>query len=82
MDEMASKLEEYEIEKEGFDEICEKLENEVRVGSERREALAKNLEDARRERDEARKEARALEEELTSNVCGFCSVNYLSVLLC
>ncbi|KAF5358960.1 hypothetical protein D9758_004907 [Tetrapyrgos nigripes] len=41
-----------------------KLEEDVKNGLDKREALSRDLEDARREREEARKEARALETRL------------------
>ncbi|KAG6843723.1 hypothetical protein H0H87_009343 [Tephrocybe sp. NHM501043] len=45
-----------------WDALRRKLEEDVRAGLDKREALARDLEQARRERDEARQEARTVSE--------------------
>ncbi|KAH0587985.1 hypothetical protein H2248_006729 [Termitomyces sp. 'cryptogamus'] len=57
-----TKLESHSRTESEWDTLRRKLEEDVRAGLDKRESLARDLEDARRERDEARQDVRAAAE--------------------
>ncbi|KAJ7068733.1 Up-regulated during septation-domain-containing protein [Mycena amicta] len=58
---LASKVESLTAAQAEWETLRRKLEDDVRAGFDKREVLSREVEDARREREEARKEARAIE---------------------
>ncbi|KAJ7129229.1 Up-regulated during septation-domain-containing protein [Mycena epipterygia] len=58
---LATKLETHSAAQTEWEVLRRKLEEDVRGGLDKREALSREVEDARREREEARKEIRAME---------------------
>ncbi|KAF8214069.1 Up-regulated during septation-domain-containing protein [Mycena galopus ATCC 62051] len=58
---LASKIETHSAAQAEWEVLRRKLEDDMRTGLDKREALSREVEDARREREEARKEIRAIE---------------------
>lgn len=61
MSDVRSRLESQERQKEEWDALRHRLEEDVRVGLDKREGLLREVEEARRERDECRDKMRSLE---------------------
>ncbi|KAH8118632.1 Up-regulated during septation-domain-containing protein [Phellopilus nigrolimitatus] len=61
LDDVRSRLDAQQTQRNEWESIRHKLEEEVRVGLDKREALVQEVEEARQDREEARKEARILE---------------------
>ncbi|KAH8830989.1 Up-regulated during septation-domain-containing protein [Flagelloscypha sp. PMI_526] len=59
-----SKMSSFDDEKREWDTLKRKMEDDIRAGWDKREALSRDVEDARKEREEARKEARTLEQKI------------------
>ncbi|KDQ29687.1 hypothetical protein PLEOSDRAFT_1093099 [Pleurotus ostreatus PC15] len=64
LDGIQAKLEGHDTAKEEWEALRRKLEEDVRIGLDKRESLAREIEEARKEREEARKESRHLEAKL------------------
>ena len=61
LDGVSGRTEAHAREKDGWEVLRRKLEEDVRSGLDKREALARDVEDARQEREDARREIRSLE---------------------
>jgi hypothetical protein len=75
LDSVKSKLESDSKARGEWEVLRKKLEDDVRSGLDKREALVRDVEAARREREEARKEARSLESR--AKVCLFSIVSVI-----
>ncbi|KAL0950197.1 hypothetical protein HGRIS_010189 [Hohenbuehelia grisea] len=64
MDGMQARMSQNDSSRSEWDALRKKLEDDVRLGLDKREELSRELEDARREREDARREARSLEVQL------------------
>ncbi|KAF4575300.1 hypothetical protein EYR40_004962 [Pleurotus pulmonarius] len=64
LDGIQAKLVGHDAAKEEWEALRRKLEEDVRIGLDKRESLAREIEEARKEREEARKESRHLEAKL------------------
>ncbi|KAJ8463044.1 hypothetical protein ONZ45_g17722 [Pleurotus djamor] len=64
LDSIQAKVAEHETAKEDWNSLRRKLEEDVRSGLDKREVLVRDIEDARKEREDARREIRNLESRL------------------